>query len=145
MSSALGSSTEASCWVARKILRSPVSASSSARTLDSRPTTNGVIIWGKMTMSRIGIIGSLRTSPVKTIFAWFAMLSPLDLPPPQMIQPAAKASSDCNASRPLGDPALWCDGRIIDSRCRVTPRRAPVHDKMFDFRNDRDYYGNEEG
>jgi hypothetical protein len=33
-----------------------------------------------MTMSRIGIIGSLRISPVKTIFAWFAMLSPLDLP-----------------------------------------------------------------
>src|SRR5206468_492464 len=65
MSSAFGSSTEASCCVARKIFRSPERASSRARTLDSRPTTNGVIIWGKMTMSRIGIIGSLRTSPLR--------------------------------------------------------------------------------
>ena len=32
-------------------------ASSSARTLDSRPTTNGVIMYGKMTTSRMGIIG----------------------------------------------------------------------------------------
>src|SRR5690242_17670439 len=30
--------------------------------LDSRPTTNGVIIAGKMTTSRMGIIGSLRVS-----------------------------------------------------------------------------------
>jgi len=37
MSSVLGSSTDASCWVARKIFRSPVNASSSARTLDARP------------------------------------------------------------------------------------------------------------
>ncbi len=57
---ALGSSIEASCWVARKILRSPVSASSSARTLESRPTTKGVIMYGKITMSRMGIMGSLR-------------------------------------------------------------------------------------
>ena len=56
----VGSSTDASCWVARKILRSPFSASSSARTLDSRPTTKGVIMCGKITMSRMGIIGSLR-------------------------------------------------------------------------------------
>src|ERR1035438_1459141 len=48
---------DASCWVARKIFLSPAMASSSARTLDSRPTTNGVIIYGKMTTSRIGIIG----------------------------------------------------------------------------------------
>src|SRR5260370_9195378 len=48
---------EASCWVARKIFLSPVMASSSARTLDSRPTTNGVIMYGKMTTSRMGIIG----------------------------------------------------------------------------------------
>ena len=32
-------------------------ASSNARTLDSRPTTNGVIMYGKMTTSRMGIIG----------------------------------------------------------------------------------------
>jgi hypothetical protein len=53
----LGSSTEASCWAARKIFLSPAMASSSART-DSRPTTNGVIMYGKMTTSRMGIIGS---------------------------------------------------------------------------------------
>ena len=53
----LGSSIEASCWVARKIFLSPASASSSARTLDSRPTTKGVIMYGKMTTSRMGIIG----------------------------------------------------------------------------------------
>src|SRR5882672_7317680 len=53
----LGSSVEASCWVARKIFLSPAIASSRARTLDSRPTTNGVIINGKITTSRMGIIG----------------------------------------------------------------------------------------
>src|ERR1017187_7637105 len=53
----LGSSIEASCWVARKIFLSPAMASSNARTLDSRPTTNGVIMYGKMTTSRMGIIG----------------------------------------------------------------------------------------
>jgi hypothetical protein len=52
----------ASCWVARKIFLSAARASSSASTLDSRPTTNGVIMWGKMTTSRIGIMGSLRVS-----------------------------------------------------------------------------------
>jgi hypothetical protein len=60
--------------VARKIFRSPLNASSSARTLDARPTTNGVIMWGKITMSRIGIIGSRRTSPFKTVLDWFAMV-----------------------------------------------------------------------
>src|SRR5579862_4585769 len=49
---------EASCWVARKIFLSPAIASSRARTLDSRPTTNGVIMNGKMTTSRMGIIGN---------------------------------------------------------------------------------------
>src|SRR3954463_2774541 len=49
---------EASCWVARKIFLSPAIASSKARTLDSRPTTKGVIMNGKMTTSRMGIIGS---------------------------------------------------------------------------------------
>src|ERR1700689_5785699 len=53
----LGSSVEAACWVAKKIFLSPAIASSRARTLDSRPTTNGVIMYGKMTTSRIGIIG----------------------------------------------------------------------------------------
>ena len=52
----------ASCWVARKIFLSPASASSSARTLDSRPTTNGVIMYGKMTTSRMGIMGSFLVS-----------------------------------------------------------------------------------
>src|SRR5580658_163324 len=58
----LGSSVEASCCVARKIFLSPAIASSRARTLDSRPTTNGVIIYGKMTTSRMGIIGSRLVS-----------------------------------------------------------------------------------
>src|SRR5271170_4953160 len=49
---------EASCCVERKIFLSPASASSSARTLASRPTINGVICCGKMTMSRTGIIGT---------------------------------------------------------------------------------------
>src|SRR5215471_10671175 len=57
ISSGFGSSMEASCCVARKIFLSPAMASSSARTLDSRPTTNGVIMYGKMTTSRMGIIG----------------------------------------------------------------------------------------
>src|SRR5207302_1828476 len=48
---------EASCWVARKIFLSAARASSNARTLDSRPTTNGVIIYGKITTSRMGIMG----------------------------------------------------------------------------------------
>src|SRR5579872_549032 len=52
----------ASCWVARKIFLSAARASSRARTLDSRPTTNGVIIWGKMTTSRMGIMGSFLVS-----------------------------------------------------------------------------------
>ena len=53
---------DASCCVARKIFLSPASASSSARTLDSRPTTNGVIMYGKMTTSRMGIIGNRLVS-----------------------------------------------------------------------------------
>src|SRR6202011_1958527 len=58
----LGSSIEASCWVARKIFLSPAMASSRARTLDSRPTTKGVIMNGNMTTSRMGIIGNLFVS-----------------------------------------------------------------------------------
>src|SRR5262249_13081196 len=53
---------EASCWVARKIFLSAASASSRARTLDCRPTTNGVIMKGKMTTSRMGIMGSFTDS-----------------------------------------------------------------------------------
>src|SRR5579864_2027468 len=52
----------ASCWVARKIFLSEASASSRACTLDSRPTTNGVIMYGKMTTSRMGIIGNFLVS-----------------------------------------------------------------------------------
>src|SRR5229473_479075 len=62
MSPALGSSMLASCCVARNIFLSLARASSSARTLDSRPTTNGVIMYGKMTTSRMGIIGSFLLS-----------------------------------------------------------------------------------
>src|SRR5216684_3866701 len=62
MSPALGSSIEASCWVARNIFLSLARASSSARTLDSRPTTNGVIMYGKMTTSRMGIMGNFLLS-----------------------------------------------------------------------------------
>src|SRR5260370_17747565 len=58
ISSGLGYSTEASCCVERKIFLSPASASSSARTLASRLTMNGVICCGKMTMSRTGIMGT---------------------------------------------------------------------------------------
>src|SRR5580765_585324 len=58
----------ASCCVARKILRSEARASSRARTLDSRPTINGVIMYGKMTTSRMGIIGSLRVSNFSLIW-----------------------------------------------------------------------------
>src|SRR5579864_3251645 len=58
ISSGRGSSTEASCCVERKIFLSLASASSSARTLASRPTINGVICCGKMTISRTGIIGT---------------------------------------------------------------------------------------
>src|SRR5579859_2423228 len=53
---------EASCCVARKIFLSASRASSRARTLDSRPTTNGVIMNGKMTTSRMGIMGSFLDS-----------------------------------------------------------------------------------
>src|ERR1700758_2445739 len=49
---------DASCCVTRKIFLSPASASSRARTDASRPTMNGCIISGKMTMSRTGIIGT---------------------------------------------------------------------------------------
>src|SRR5271165_3231416 len=52
----------ASCWVARKIFLSPARASSRARTHDSLPTTNGVIMNGKITTSRMGIIGSFLVS-----------------------------------------------------------------------------------
>src|SRR5437764_1378705 len=54
----------ASCCVARKIFLSDARASSRARTLDSRPTTNGVIIWGKMTTSRMGIMGRFLLTTV---------------------------------------------------------------------------------
>src|SRR5271168_2333339 len=53
---------EASCCVARKIFLSAARASSRARTLDSRPTTKGVIMNGKMTTSRMGIMGSFLDS-----------------------------------------------------------------------------------
>src|SRR5579871_4082158 len=54
-------------------------ASSRARTLDSRPTTNGVIMYGKMTTSRIGIMGSRFVSDfsfeVSIVLPWRGILS----------------------------------------------------------------------
>jgi hypothetical protein len=35
-------------------------------------------MWGKITISRIGIIGSFRTSPVNTVLDWFAMVLPIE-------------------------------------------------------------------
>src|SRR5713226_7154059 len=79
---------EASCCVARKIFLSPASASSSARTEASRPTMNGVIISGKMTMSRTGIIGTRFNSVFSRLniglpnLGWLAGLfqqAPVDL------------------------------------------------------------------
>src|SRR5258708_14365620 len=58
ISSGLGSSSEAACCVERRLFCPPASASSSARTLASRPTINGVIWCGKITMPRTGIIGT---------------------------------------------------------------------------------------
>jgi hypothetical protein len=48
-----------SCCVAKNISLLFAFAYSSARTLDSRPTTNGVVMPGTTTMSRTGIIDSL--------------------------------------------------------------------------------------
>src|SRR6478609_2664508 len=63
---------DASCCVARKIFLSPAIASSRARTLDSRPTTNGVIMNGNMTTSRMGIIGNLFVSDFSfEVSIWF--------------------------------------------------------------------------
>src|ERR687883_476538 len=53
---------EASCCVARKIVRSVASASSSARTEPGRPILKATLVKGKMTTSRIGTIGSRRMS-----------------------------------------------------------------------------------
>ena len=58
ISPGLGLSMVASCWVARKIRLSPRSAASRALTEDSRPMTNGTIMNGKITTSRIGTMGS---------------------------------------------------------------------------------------
>src|SRR5437763_333680 len=66
-----GSSVEASCCVARKIFLSPAIASSRARTLDSRPTTKGVIMYGKMTTSRIGIMGRRLVSDLSREVSMF--------------------------------------------------------------------------
>src|ERR687883_392878 len=57
-----GSSTEASCCVARKIMRSEASASSNARTEPGRPILKATLVKGKMTTSRIGTIGSRAMS-----------------------------------------------------------------------------------
>src|SRR5271170_226695 len=67
MSLGFGSSTDASCCVARKIFLSPAKASSRARTEDSRPTMNGVIICGKITISRTGIIGTRFNSSLSLL------------------------------------------------------------------------------
>ena len=87
---------EASCCVARKILRSPDSASSSARTLDSRPTTNGVIMYGKMTMSRMGIMGSLRIAGQRSL-RWIRHVLPIRLAAPPKDAVKAPARCKCTA------------------------------------------------
>src|SRR3712207_1898851 len=48
---------EASCWVARKIVRSVASASSRARTEPGRPILKATLVKGKITTSRMGTIG----------------------------------------------------------------------------------------
>src|SRR5215203_6360641 len=53
---------EASCWVARKIVRSVASASSSARTEPGRPILKATLVKGKITTSRMGTIGSRTMS-----------------------------------------------------------------------------------
>src|SRR5262249_3835438 len=65
MSAGVGSSSWGFFWAARKSLLVDVdSASSSAWMEDSRPTTNGAIMWGKTTMSRSGTRGSLSDPAV---------------------------------------------------------------------------------
>src|SRR5712692_1764404 len=90
ISSGLGSSTEASCCVERKIFLSPASASSSARTLASRPTMNGVICCGKMTMSRTGIMGT----------RFISCFSRVNIPSPGFCScgPGTPASQDASLS-----------------------------------------------
>jgi hypothetical protein len=34
-------------------------------------------MWGKITMSRIGIMGSLRVAPLSTSLGWFAIILPI--------------------------------------------------------------------
>jgi len=55
-------------------------ASSSARTLDSRPTTKGVIIYGKITTSRMGIIGRRFVSDFSLIVSMFLRKGSLPAP-----------------------------------------------------------------
>src|SRR5262249_4905532 len=59
-------------------------------TLDSRPTMNGVIMYGKMTTSRMGIMGSLRVSN-------FSLPWVTDSPSGQsLLQEVPTASGLCN-------------------------------------------------
>jgi len=58
----VGSSAEALRCAAIKTRLSPAMAASSASTLDLRPTTNGAIMCGKTTNSRMGSIGSRSVS-----------------------------------------------------------------------------------
>src|ERR1051325_1389285 len=62
ISSGAGSSIDASCCVARKIVRSEASASSSARTEPGLPILKATFVKGNMTTSRIGTIGSRMMS-----------------------------------------------------------------------------------
>jgi len=83
--------------VARKIFFSPASASSSARTLLSRPTTNGVIMWGKITTSRIGIIGSRFVSDFSLVVIVYSYLIRAE---------AKRVHGSCPAGRNCPAPAL---------------------------------------
>src|SRR5262249_16251891 len=64
ISSTPGLTECAECCVAKKILRSPASAISSARIECSLPTRKGIIMPGNSTASRRGIMGSV------TILVW---------------------------------------------------------------------------
>src|SRR5262249_35413838 len=103
MSFGFGSSTAASIWVARKTRFVPSSANSSARTDVGLPITTGIIMWGKTTTSRIGIMGSL--SIVFWITSSFAI--------PRLFRPRRSSSSQ-GAGHSLSDANLrhWFQLRL---------------------------------
>jgi hypothetical protein len=70
-------------------------------------------------MSRIGIIGSFRTSPVKTVLLWFAIVLPncnayrgpernLRLTLPVIVMLAAESASHFCVMAQIPFPSFWC-------------------------------------